>query len=761
MLKKYFKQTFILFTFLLFVFSKRVNAETDGNWIYTVDSSNKIEITGYLGEEMQVSIPSEIAGMKVVSIDENAFEDCIYIEKIVVPESVTYIDGYAFKNCKLLKEINIPDNTEINRAHTFSGCESLEKIEISENNKYYTLLDGVLYNKQLTLLQYCPVNIESLTIPDTVTDISKDAFENCTKIEKISIPESVTWLYVSFKNCKMLKEVDISDNTYFGSCSFAGCDQFQTLGITENNQYHQIVDGCLYDKQGTTLEYCLVNSETIILPATVSDISDNAFDECNKLKKIYVDENNETFYSDNGILYMYQWDAGCNTYYNNALIRVPSDYQEITFTVKSEVEYIDKDAFNNCKRIECFEVEEDNRKYLSVDGVIFEEGGANFYCVVRCPEGKAGKFIMPDCSIASSLQGSMTEIYQMVNGNAFLNCTKIEEVIFTECTVSEIRTHTVKIYANAFSGCSALTKVIIPYSKVDLNFSSFVDCAAVTIYGNSEYVEQSATCYGIPFRYINSLADIEDSQVELSQIDFVYDGNEKRPNVIVYYDNKVLNENIDYMLSYDNNFKPGTATVSVEGMGDYTGKKVVTFTIHEEKKVDDTKNTTNDSPATTDNSILNSTHQSNVSDGTNNQVGDSVVVEKAQYQITVEENNRHEVAYVGTENKKAKKITTPASIVINGVAYKVTSIANGAFKNNKKITAVVIGKNVTTIGKEAFKGCSKLKTITINSTVLKKVGKNAFKGIDKNASIKVPKKKKSTYQKLLKGKGQSKSLKIK
>lgn len=125
------------------------------------------------------------------------------------------------------------------------------------------------------------------------------------------------------------------------------------------------------------------------------------------------------------------------------------------------------------------------------------------------------------------------------------------------------------------------------------------------------------------------------------------------------------------------------------------------------------------------------------------------------------ENGNKTVAFTGTTNKKSAKITIPASVVINGDTYKVSSVANRAFKNNKKLITVVIGKNVTTIGKDAFKGCSKLKTITINSTVLKKVGKNTFKGIDKKASIKVPRKKKTTYQKLLKGKGQSKSVKIK
>jgi hypothetical protein len=91
----------------------------------------------------------------------------------------------------------------------------------------------------------------------------------------------------------------------------------------------------------------------------------------------------------------------------------------------------------------------------------------------------------------------------------------------------------------------------------------------------------------------------------------------------------------------------------------------------------------------------------------------------------------------------------------------VTAIANSAFKNNKKLTSVVIGKNVVSVGKEAFKGCTKLKKLTVKSVGLKKVGKNALKGINKKAVIKVPKKKLKTYKKIFKGKGQKSTVVVK
>lgn len=108
-----------------------------------------------------------------------------------------------------------------------------------------------------------------------------------------------------------------------------------------------------------------------------------------------------------------------------------------------------------------------------------------------------------------------------------------------------------------------------------------------------------------------------------------------------------------------------------------------------------------------------------------------------------------------------KSVNIPASVTVGGVKANVTAIGNNAFKKaKKKLTKVAIGANVTSIGKKAFAGCKKLKKITIKSKKLASVGTKAFKGINKKAVIKVPKAKKKAYVKLLKNKGQAKSVKI-
>ena len=111
-------------------------------------------------------------------------------------------------------------------------------------------------------------------------------------------------------------------------------------------------------------------------------------------------------------------------------------------------------------------------------------------------------------------------------------------------------------------------------------------------------------------------------------------------------------------------------------------------------------------------------------------------------------------------NSKKAKFVIPATIKSGNYTFKVTSIANKAFKGDKKLKKVVIGKNVQVIGKRAFEKTKNLRSITIKSVSLKKVGRSAFKGIHAKARIKVPAKKMKAYKRLLKKKGQKSSVKL-
>ena len=130
----------------------------------------------------------------------------------------------------------------------------------------------------------------------------------------------------------------------------------------------------------------------------------------------------------------------------------------------------------------------------------------------------------------------------------------------------------------------------------------------------------------------------------------------------------------------------------------------------------------------------------------------------AVYKVT----GKNTVEFVKATSKKTSR-TIPSTVTLKGIKCQVTSIAAKAFKGDTKIKTVVIPTTIRKIGNEAFAGCKNLKSITIKTTYLssKTVGAKAFKGINAKAKIKVPKKQKKAYQKLLKAKGIGKKVTIK
>lgn len=130
------------------------------------------------------------------------------------------------------------------------------------------------------------------------------------------------------------------------------------------------------------------------------------------------------------------------------------------------------------------------------------------------------------------------------------------------------------------------------------------------------------------------------------------------------------------------------------------------------------------------------------------------------YKITSSSADKKTATLLRPVKKNMTKAVLPGVVKLSGGDYQVTAIAPKAFYNNKKLKTVTVGRYTASIGKECFSGCKSLKKITIKTKTLKKVGKNALKGIHKKAVIRVPKAKLKAYGKLLKGKGQKKTVKI-
>ena len=162
----------------------------------------------------------------VISIGEGAFADCTSLTSIEIPNSVTTIIGSAFSYCTGLTSIEIPNSVTRLDAGAFDFCTNLVSIIVAENNNNYSSKDGVLFNKEQTMLIRCPNGKQgTYIVPNSVTGIEKTAFSQCNGLTSIIIPNSVTSIGISaFYNCTGLTSMIIpSGVTSIGNYAFYGC----------------------------------------------------------------------------------------------------------------------------------------------------------------------------------------------------------------------------------------------------------------------------------------------------------------------------------------------------------------------------------------------------------------------------------------------------------------------------------------------------------------------------------------------------------
>ncbi|MBQ1904616.1 MAG: leucine-rich repeat protein, partial [Ruminococcus sp.] len=204
-----------------------------------------------------------------------SFEDG-QITSVTLPESVTAICGNAFRGCPNIKTINIPSKVDFVGLDAFEDCKNLESITVDSKNKYFSSASGVLYNKDKTTLVECPTKKKSLTIPNTVETIRIDACRFCT-IESLTMPDSVTSIEKeAFVNCAALKSVKLSKNiTNVGECAFMSCESLAKVSITGG-----VVGPAMFMNCG--------NLSSVDIAYGVSQIDSSAFYKCQKLKSVTI-----------------------------------------------------------------------------------------------------------------------------------------------------------------------------------------------------------------------------------------------------------------------------------------------------------------------------------------------------------------------------------------------------------------------------------------------------------------------------------------
>ncbi|MDR1348553.1 MAG: leucine-rich repeat domain-containing protein, partial [Prevotellaceae bacterium] len=171
---------------------------TDNNLTLTISGTGTMTNYVYYGNRSPWTshgrnIATVVTNNGVATIGEYAFLFCENLTSVSIPNSVTSIGGSAFMYCRSLTSINIPNSVTSIGGSAFSGCSSLTSINIAEYNRYYSSDNGVLFNKNKTVLIFYPQGKSGdYTIPTSVTEIGKYAFYSCSSLKSVNIPNSVT-----------------------------------------------------------------------------------------------------------------------------------------------------------------------------------------------------------------------------------------------------------------------------------------------------------------------------------------------------------------------------------------------------------------------------------------------------------------------------------------------------------------------------------------------------------------------------------------
>ena len=140
------------------------------------------------------SVKSIVIGDSVTSVGSEAFSGCTGLTSVTIGNSVTSIGYFAFEKCKSLTSVFIPDSVTFIGHGVFKNCESLSTIAVGSGNTSFCIVDGVLYNKNVTTLITCPPDKAGVTlkIPSTVTKLEPYSFSNCGTLKNLDIPDTVT-----------------------------------------------------------------------------------------------------------------------------------------------------------------------------------------------------------------------------------------------------------------------------------------------------------------------------------------------------------------------------------------------------------------------------------------------------------------------------------------------------------------------------------------------------------------------------------------
>lgn len=266
-----------------------------------------------------------------------------------------------------------------------------------------------------------------IVIPDMidsypVTQVGNGAFYSCSTVVKVTLPSSIT----------QIREM-----------AFANCTGLTTLVLPEGIK---------------SIEYNAFNGAnnlaTITLPASVDDVSGSAFSGSG-LKEILVNANNQTYISENGVLYNKA---------KTTLIRYPEQKQGNTFAVPDTVTKIGEEAFRNCSNLISIQLP---KSLTTIQNNAFY--GCRYLKNITLPSGLTtlGLGAFSNCTSLTEIQ--IPSGIATIDKETFLNCTSLATVTFSYGLQ--------EIGLNAFLNCSNLNHIVLPGSVTKIDSIAFAECS--------------------------------------------------------------------------------------------------------------------------------------------------------------------------------------------------------------------------------------------------------------------------------------------
>ena len=454
-----------------------------------INLGNGVENIGKKAFAGCVSLKNAEIPDSVTYLGDSAFSGCILLEDVKIGEGLETVPTEAFKNCTCLSSISIPQNVKAFGDKVFSGCAMLETVSLHSgiiNIDKDDFTGTAVYNNSkengmVTIfgyLVYAEKNLAGeIAIKDGTTNICSNAFEYCSGIEKVTLPDTLINIgSYAFNECGALSDMNFPSSVKtIGEFAFNGT-YFKGIELNEG------LEAC----GNSAFKNSYLTSVNI--PSSVKELGDSIFSGCSFLTEITVEEGNENYASEDGVLYTKDKTVLIKCPENksgaltvaNTVVETKSDsirtisLEEINLPASLKNESI---IIENCPNLKEINVDSGNESFSSVNGILYNKSQTE---LIRIPQNYEN-----DVVLATSVETILSNAGSGCKGiKALDNLGKVKTIgdkAFADCEALgsvNLPNSLVEIGDNAFSN-TALTSVTLPASVASVS-NAFSNCAALT-----------------------------------------------------------------------------------------------------------------------------------------------------------------------------------------------------------------------------------------------------------------------------------------